>query len=408
MEKGEKQFINPLTTPVSRPGSDRKVKILGAAEEIISSKGFKDTTISEIAASVGIQESIIYRHFKGKEDLLFSIIEERLKEGLALLDRDLQGLNEPRSQLRKMMWGNLWYQEAYAAYSKILLFECRPAPKFYSSPAFILIQKYIERLVSILEGGVREGLFRSDLSIPIMQDLVLGLLDMTTIGFHELKEVDHPLDDFEEAATLIELIISPKQEESKSPSGDKSAVILRSAEKVFAKKGFDRTKMTEIASLAGVGDGTVYEYFANKDILFFSIPKIRFEQYRNDLKGLFHPDTIISRLKQWIRHHFNNLMADPDFLRIYVQNLFLNKGFYQSEAYEYFRQYFHFLETTFEEGKNKGIFRSEIQARVFRNMVLGTFCHMATRWLNNRRITEKDRMKEVNQIIDLLAESVLN
>lgn len=405
MEKGEKQFINPLTTPVSRLGSERKVKILGAAEEIISSKGFKDTTISEIAAAVGIQESIIYRHFKGKEDLLFSIIEERLKEGLALLDRDLQGLNEPKSQLRKMMWGNLWYQEAYAAYSKILLFECRSSRAFYSSPAFKLVQEYVGRLISILEDGVKEGLFRDDLSIPLMQDLVLGTLDMTTIGFHELKEVEHPLDDFEGAATLIESIISPK-EEAKSQGGDKSAIILRSAEKVFAQKGFDRAKMTDIARLAGVGDGTVYEYFENKDILFFSIPKIRFEQNRNDLMGLFHPDSIVSRLRQWIRHHFNTLLEEPDFLSIYARNLFLNKGFYHSEAFEYFRQYFHFLETTFEEGKKNEIFRSEIQGRVFRNMVLGTFCHMATRWLTNRKITEKERMKEVNQIIDLMAESI--
>ena len=106
-------------------GSDKKLRILAAAEEIISSKGFKETTMSEIASLAGINDSIIYRYFKGKEDLLFSIIEERLQEGEALLDRDLQGLIDPKSQLRKMMWGNLWYHNAYSAYSRILLFECR-------------------------------------------------------------------------------------------------------------------------------------------------------------------------------------------------------------------------------------------------------------------------------------------
>src|SRR5271157_5337659 len=104
MADGDDQIINPFSTPLQNPGSDKRLRILVAAEEIISNKGFKEATISEIASQAGINDSIIYRHFKGKEDILFSIAEERLKDGLALLDRDLQGLIDPKSRLRKMMW----------------------------------------------------------------------------------------------------------------------------------------------------------------------------------------------------------------------------------------------------------------------------------------------------------------
>jgi len=152
MADDDDQIINPFSTPLQNPGSDKKLRILTAAEEIISNKGFKEATISEIASQAGINDSIIYRYFKGKEDLLFSIIEERLKEGLALLDRDLQGLIDPKSQLRKMMWGNLWYQNAYSAYSRILLFECRSSSNFYFNTKLficILLNIYGQKIIAV-------------------------------------------------------------------------------------------------------------------------------------------------------------------------------------------------------------------------------------------------------------------
>jgi AcrR family transcriptional regulator len=221
-----------------------------------------------------------------------------------------------------------------------------------------------------------------------------------------LKEVENPMSDFEDAAALIEFIIAPKPGlERINP--DKSTMILESAEKVFAKKGYDSAKMTEIARLAGVADGTIYEYFENKDLLLFSIPKMHFEQYLSDLSGFFHPESVTGKLKKLIKYHFSTFLADPDFLRIFVLNLFLNKGFYHSEAFEAFRIYYQLLEEVLEEGKTKGVFRSEVNPRVFRNMILGTFCHMATRWLADRKMSEVGMMKEVNQMADLMANAVL-
>ncbi len=166
--------------------------------------------------------------------------------------------------------------------------------------------------------------------------------------------------------------------------------------------------MTEIAREAGVADGTVYEYFENKELLLFSIPKRRFEQYYNDLSGVFHPESVVSKLKKLIKYYFSTFLADPDFLRIFVLNLFLNKGFYHSEAFEALRIYYRLLEEVLEEGKTKGVFRSEVNPRVFRNMLLGTFCHMVTRWLADRKMSEVGMMKEVNQLTDLSSRSRFN
>ena len=106
-------------------------------------------------------------------------------------------------------------------------------------------------------------------------------------------------------------------------------------------------------------------------------------------------------------YHFSTFLGDPDFPRIFVLDLFLNKGFYHSEAFEAFQNYYRLLEEVLQEGKTKRVFRSEVNPRVFRNMLLGTFCHMVTRWLADRKMSEVGMMKEVNQVADLMANAVL-
>lgn len=51
----------------------------------------------------------------------------------------------------------------------------------------------------------------------------------------------------------------------------KKGLILRSAEKVFARNGFHKTQMDDIAMDAGIAKGTVYLYFKNKEELFVAI-----------------------------------------------------------------------------------------------------------------------------------------
>ena len=52
---------------------------------------------------------------------------------------------------------------------------------------------------------------------------------------------------------------------------EKRIQIIEAASQVFADKGFARTLIADIAVQAGIGKGTVYEYFKSKDDLFFEV-----------------------------------------------------------------------------------------------------------------------------------------
>jgi TetR/AcrR family fatty acid metabolism transcriptional regulator len=381
---------------------DKKAKILRAAEEIMSQKGLAEATISEIAHKAGVTDSVIYQYFKGKEDLLFSIPGERMKEVLALLDEQLQGIPDAESRLSKMIWYHLRYNDTHPGYSRILLLECRSSKDFYGTPAYRLIRKYAGILSGILKQGVDHGLFRPDLDIRLLRDVVLGTLDWETIGCLAIGEVEESASDLENIMSLVHAMITPRGGGEVS----KSDRILTAAERIFAEKGFMKAKVSEIAKLAQVSEGTVYEYFENKEDVLSSIPVKRFEQYLDQLPETFQIKSPLRKLRRFIKHHFSLFLTERDFLKVFLLQIQLNKRFYGSKAFDSFRSYFRVIEDIIEEGKAEGSFRSDVNARVFRNMFLGTFSHVALRWVILAQEGETDKMHEIYQVTNLLALAV--
>ena len=59
--------------------------------------------------------------------------------------------------------------------------------------------------------------------------------------------------------------------ENKIQKLDKRDHIIKTAAYAFSQKGYAKTVMTDISKLAGIGKGTIYEYFSSKEDLFFAV-----------------------------------------------------------------------------------------------------------------------------------------
>ena len=62
--------------------------------------------------------------------------------------------------------------------------------------------------------------------------------------------------------------------EKKKIIEDKRTQIINAAIEVFAKHGLEKGKIADIAKVAKIGKGTVYEYFKSKDEIFRAIEKM--------------------------------------------------------------------------------------------------------------------------------------
>jgi len=78
----------------------------------------------------------------------------------------------------------------------------------------------------------------------------------------------------------------------------KKMEILHAAMQVFAKKGVVKTKIIDIATTAGVGKGTIYEYFRSKEEIFASAYIYFFQMMESMVReGLSKEDDPLKQLE---------------------------------------------------------------------------------------------------------------
>jgi TetR/AcrR family fatty acid metabolism transcriptional regulator len=164
--------------------------------------------------------------------------------------------------------------------------------------------------------------------------------------------------------------------------------------------------MLEIADKAGVAEGTIYEYFKNKQDLLYSIPKEKFQHYRARLNRVFDPKDPLQKLQRFIGDYFRIFSSDGEFLSIFLSDIKLSKKFYATEAFLIFLNTNEMLYEILNEGKAAGVFRSDLNNRVFRNLFLGSFSHLSIRWFVLDRVTPLKMMSELSMITTLLCRAV--
>jgi AcrR family transcriptional regulator len=73
-----------VTSPLSK-GSKTKAKILKTSLKLFSTKGFKATTVRDIAGAMGVKQSALYNHFKNKDEILETLVTELTSSAIVTL-----------------------------------------------------------------------------------------------------------------------------------------------------------------------------------------------------------------------------------------------------------------------------------------------------------------------------------
>ncbi len=392
----------------------KKTAILKAAESIMAVKG-KRARISEIASAAGVNDSVIYHYFKNKEDLLFSVAEERLIDVRREMDEQLSGIIDPVSKLRKLVWFRLNYIDKNRDYGELLMFECRSNINFFKHSAIHQTRWFLAKLGEIVEQGMRENVFSKGLNIWLVRDIVFGIMDLTNIqGL--LGEIESATEDFDAIMDfLLQMMCDSKLPEEKK---NKKYRILNAAEQIFSEKGYENAKIQDIAGAAGIADGTVYEYFNNKEDLLFStlqegfqpsILKSGFQDHLYSVCGIPDAATPIDKLKRFIRQHFLICLTQPSFVKLFILNGVFNRQFYQKQnVYATFNNYMEGVYSILDEGKKEGLVRSNVNNRIFRNLIIGAFSHITLRWMFAEEKTRLNKVEEINEMVSMLIRSVIS
>ena len=378
--------------------------IIRAFTSVVAKNGFEGATLSEIAQEAGVTEPTIYLHFEGKESLLFSIAEEQMKRYLLFLDEHLQGISGAENKLSKLVWCHLRFGDINREFMSIVLFDCRNSRSFYKSGAYALVRRYAGILSSILGEGIREGVFRPDMNLALVRDILFGLMDYEAIRYFVTREKPDATQDHADIMRLVERMLLSKYRPQGEREGKRKR-ILRAAIEAFSQRGYAQATISEIAGRADVANGTIYGYFENKEDLLLSISEEHFKADLEHLKQAFNGSNPRTRLTLFMQYYFQQYLDDLDYIVVFLTMIQFNRRFYRSRAYKSQYKYVIELEKMVKRILEEGGVR-DVNIRVFRNMFLGAFTHMALRWFLARSDRHFEKLEEMKEVAGLLSDAV--
>jgi AcrR family transcriptional regulator len=161
---------------LNRSPAKTRERLINAAIEVFSAKGFMGASTREIARVADVNEVTLFRHFQTKEQLLGAVAQHitALKlEALSHQDEWTQDL-----QVDLLHYAQLHDQmlEENEALIRMFIGEAQRHPDEalqVFQEAFLPLR---EKLIAYLQNGVERGSVRSDADLPLVVDQFTGML----------------------------------------------------------------------------------------------------------------------------------------------------------------------------------------------------------------------------------------
>ncbi|WP_373231011.1 TetR/AcrR family transcriptional regulator [Cohnella sp.] len=197
-----------LTEGDEKKKTDKQARILEAAIEIFSEKGFAATSTSEIAQKAGVAEGTIFRHYKTKKDLLLSIAGPiAIKMVAPFLMRDFAKLLDlPYSQtddfFRAIARDRIVFARKNIKLIRILFHEVPFQPELMDQVKSLVTNVVVNRIEKVIKHFQEQGqiikappwrIMRSAASIFIGM-IIFHVFLMPEFPFDEEEEIDRTLD----------------------------------------------------------------------------------------------------------------------------------------------------------------------------------------------------------------------
>lgn len=157
--------------------------------------------------------------------------------------------------------------------------------------------------------------------------------------------------------------------------------ILRGAGAVFARYGFYKATISQIATEAGVADGTIYLYFKNKEDILYQFINYKtefvFERMRQSVKK---GSTAEEKLRNLIKCHLQEFQTDRNMAVIFQSEVRYRRDI-ESRIKDISKMYLDLLSDIIEQGQIEGEMRHDLFVGLAKRFILGAVEGVINTWV---------------------------
>jgi len=143
-----------------------------AVLDIFSHSDFHKANIRDVANRARVSFSTIYKHYGSKERLVFAFVDVWLGKLTERIYDHLQGIEDLKEKMRKVLWLQLDYYERNPGLARII-FMTLPMETWMADETFKQ-KKMINLYLEVMRKGQKEGQLNPHVRAGVLLDFMLG------------------------------------------------------------------------------------------------------------------------------------------------------------------------------------------------------------------------------------------
>jgi TetR/AcrR family fatty acid metabolism transcriptional regulator len=199
-------------TPIRSNQADKRETILRAAIKVFAQNGYFNSKVSDIARAANIADGTVYLYFKSKDEILHSIFDRTVADGIAEAKERIAACETAAEKLRLLAHLHLSRLGADRDLAIVFQVELRGSTKFMEEFSAAGFAEYLNLIREIIEEGKRAGEFRGNLSSSVCAKIFYGALDEMATNWI-LSERKYELEPMAEA--VLDVIFNGVRAEQK-------------------------------------------------------------------------------------------------------------------------------------------------------------------------------------------------
>ena len=165
--------MSAASTPDPRTEPSRREQLLAIAARLFAEKGFKNTTVRDIADAAGILSGSLYHHFDSKESMVDEILSRFQDELFGKYDEILAGADDARTKLERAV--RVSFEAIDQHPHEVAIFQ-NEADQLGTQERFSYLgernHQSREVWLTLLREGIASGALRPDLDVELVHRFI--------------------------------------------------------------------------------------------------------------------------------------------------------------------------------------------------------------------------------------------
>lgn len=166
---------------------DRRTEIIAAAASIFREKGFRATSLADIADAVGTDRASLYYYVGSKDEMFHEIVREAADANAARAEAIRDGAKSAPAKIAELVTSLL---TSYASHPYLFVYIQEDLSKVadgkssWARQMRTINRRYDDAVVAIVRSGIEDGSLRNAGSPRLIANGIIGMLNWTHRWFH--------------------------------------------------------------------------------------------------------------------------------------------------------------------------------------------------------------------------------